>query len=87
MALECLIGRVLAENFIETARRHPAHRQTMLRSTLLDMIRGGKVSGIEVAFIERITATLMPDTGGGKVAVLKAVVTQPDGSRGIYQTE
>lgn len=52
--LECILGRALAERLLWVCQRYPAHAELITAATLKDMTAVGRLSGIEVAFIERL---------------------------------
>jgi hypothetical protein len=101
--LDCELGLALGANFVSVLQRYPDQARSLLSSTLMAMIRHGRLSGVEVGFIEILTRTLKSVTAPiavvaaeqrnhfsrepAQVQIREAVIEQPDGTRGIYRTE
>ena len=57
--LECTLGRGLGDNFVQVIRRYPELTHMLLNSTLKDMVAVGKLTGVEIAFLEAVAEALV----------------------------
>jgi hypothetical protein len=83
--LDCVLGRALGIECVEVLLQYPQH-QDVLHNIFNDMVRRGRLSGIEITFIGHVTRNLTLRSAPS-LSIIKARVEQPDGSHGIYQQE
>lgn len=76
--IECVLGAALADNFLRVLREYPDVSRSFIESTLKDMVAVGRLSGVEVAFIERLVGN-MALRGAPALSVVKPIVFQPTG--------
>ena len=88
--MDCLLGTALWQNFRNVIRRYPEEAETIVEMTLKHMVKNGRLTGVEIAFLghmaREMTRTFVPLPSKVTPISIAPIATQPDGKRG-YNTE
>lgn len=89
-ALDCDLGRALGENFLKVLRLFPDEAGMLTELTLKSIAKAGRLTGVEVAFLNQVAALVAAGvraTAVPALQVIEARVRQADGRWGIYRNE